>query len=144
MTRSFLSTLDTMRTMSTTARLTTLALATAMAALLAPRAVMAQERMTVAPQEQPVVLRGATIHTVTKGTITNGTIVLERGKITAIGGADVAVPRGAKVVDVSGKHIYPGLIDAYSTVGITEIGSVDMSNDINELGDFSCGFRQAI
>jgi hypothetical protein len=36
----------------------------------------AQERMTVAPQEQPVVLRGATIHTVTKGTITNGTIVL--------------------------------------------------------------------
>jgi imidazolonepropionase-like amidohydrolase len=44
-------------------------------------------------------------------------------------------------VDVTGKHIYPGLIDAYSTVGITEIGSVDMSNDINELGDFNPNVR---
>ncbi|MBK9410755.1 MAG: hypothetical protein IPN47_22440 [Gemmatimonadetes bacterium] len=43
------------------------------------------------------------------------------------------MPTGAKVVDVSGKHIYPGLVDAYSTVGITEIGAVDVSNDINEL-----------
>ena len=89
-------------------------------------------------------LRGATIHTVTKGTITNGTIVLDRGKITAIGGADVAMPRGAKVVDVTGKHIYPGLIDAYSTVGITEIGSVDVSNDINEIGDFNPNVRAEV
>lgn len=111
----------------------------AAAALPAPAA--AQVRMTVAPQEQPVVLRGATIHTVTKGTIQNGTIVLERGKITAVGGPEVAAPRAAKVVDVTGKHIYPGLIDAYSTVGITEIGSVDVSNDINELGDFNPNVR---
>jgi imidazolonepropionase-like amidohydrolase len=97
--------------------------------------------MTVPPQEQPVVLRGATIHTVTKGTIQNGTIVLERGKITAVGGPEVAAPRAAKVVDVTGKHIYPGLIDAYSTVGITEIGSVDVSNDIGELGDFNPNVR---
>ncbi|MDQ8158538.1 MAG: amidohydrolase family protein [Gemmatimonadota bacterium] len=140
-----------MRTMNNTARLTstgltTLALATAtvIAGLVAPRAASAQERMTVAPQEQPVVLRGATIHTVTKGTITNGTIVMERGKITAIGGAEVATPRGAKVVDLTGKHIYPGLIDAYSTVGLTEIGSVDMSNDISELGDFNPNVRAEV
>jgi imidazolonepropionase-like amidohydrolase len=114
---------------------------TAAAALLLPAPAAAQVRMTVAPQEQPVVLRGATIHTVTKGTIQNGTIVLERGKITAVGGPEVAAPRAAKVVDVTGKHIYPGLIDAYSTVGITEIGSVDMSNDINELGDFNPNVR---
>ena len=42
------------------------------------------------------------------------------------------IPRGAKIVDVTGKHIYPGLIDAYSTVGISEIGAVDMSNDMTE------------
>ena len=127
----------------TSTGLTTLALATAtvIAGLVAPRAASAQVRMTVAPQEQPVVLRGATIHTVTKGTNTNGTIVMERGKITAIGGAEVATPRGAKVVDLTGKHIYPGLIDAYSTVGLTEIGSVDMSNDISELGDFNPNVR---
>ena len=116
----------------------------ALALLLAPFAAGAQVRMTVPPQSQPVVLRGATIHTVTKGTIQNGTIVMEAGKITAIGGAEVATPRGAKVVDVAGKHIYPGLIDAYSTVGITEIGSVDVSNDINELGDFNPNVRAEV
>jgi imidazolonepropionase-like amidohydrolase len=69
---------------------------------------------------------------------------MERGKILAIGGPEVAAPRGAKVVDVTGKHIYPGLIDAYSTVGITEIGAVDVSSDINELGDFNPNVRPEV
>jgi len=103
----------------------------------------AQVRMTVPPQSQPVVLRGATIHTVTNGTITNGMIVLDAGKIVAIG-QNLEVPRGARVVDVTGKHIYPGLIDAYSTVGITEIGSVDVSNDIEEIGDFNPNVRAEV
>jgi imidazolonepropionase-like amidohydrolase len=103
----------------------------------------AQVRMTVPPQSQPVVLRGATIHTVTKGTITNGMIVLDAGKIVAIG-ENLEVPRGARVVDVTGKHIYPGLIDAYSTIGITEISSVDVSNDIVELGDFNPNVRAEV
>jgi imidazolonepropionase-like amidohydrolase len=89
-------------------------------------------------------VRGATIHTVTKGTITNGTIVMEGGKITAIGGAEVAIPRGARVVDAAGKHVYPGLIDAYSTVGISEIGAVEVSNDVNELGDFNPNARPEV
>jgi len=143
-TYSFHSTLDTMRTLHTNARRTAGLLAAVALGALAPAVASAQVMMPVAPQSQPVVLRGATIHTVTKGTITNGTIVLDRGKIAAIGGADVAVPRGAKVVDVTGKHIYPGLIDAYSTVGITEIGSVDVSNDITELGDFNPNVRADI
>ena len=112
-----------------------LALAVA-AALLVPRVADAQVRMTVPPQSQPVVLKGATIHTVTNGVLENGMIVLNAGKIVAIG-TNVAVPPGAKVVDVTGKHIYPGLIDAYSTVGISEIGAVDVSNDVNEIGDFN-------
>jgi imidazolonepropionase-like amidohydrolase len=115
-----------------------------LALLLAPFAAEAQVGMTKPPQTEPVVLRGATIHTVTKGTILNGTIVMDAGKITAIGGPEVAVPRGAKVVDVTGKHIYPGLIDAYSTVGITEIGAVEVSNDITELGDFNPNVRGEI
>jgi imidazolonepropionase-like amidohydrolase len=106
-------------------------------------AAQAQVMMPVAPQSQPVVLRGATIHTVTNGTIQNGTIVLTAGKITAIG-TNVATPPGAKVVDVTGKHIYPGLIDAYSTVGIAEIGAVDVSNDVNERGDFNPNVRAEV
>lgn len=125
------------------ARVVALALAASVGTLLAPDAAEAQVRMTVPPQEAPVVLRGATIHTVTNGVIQNGMIVMDRGKITAIG-TNVEIPRGAKVVDVSGKHIYPGLIDAYSTVGITEIGSVDVSNDINEIGDFNPNVRAEV
>ncbi len=135
--------------MHSTARASTrffasLSIALGATGLLTPTRVSAQVVIPTAKQEQTVVLRGATIHTVTKGTITNGTIVMTAGKITAIGGAEVAVPRGAKVVDVAGKHIYPGLIDAYSTVGISEIGSVEVSNDINELGDFNPNARAEV
>lgn len=113
-------------------------------ALLVASSAGAQVTMPVAPQSTPVVLRGATIHTVSRGTIQNGSIVLDKGKIVAIGGADVAIPRAAKIVDVTGKHIYPGLVDAYSTVGITEIGSVEVSNDIQELGDFNPNVRAEV
>ncbi len=103
----------------------------------------AQVRMTSPPQSQAVAITGATIHTVANGTIESGTIVFEGGVITAVG-ADVPVPAGAQVVDGTGKHIYPGLIDAYSTVGIEEIGSVAVSNDSRELGDFNPNIRAEI
>ncbi len=118
-------------------------LAAVLLAALVPAATEAQVMMPVPPQSQAVVLRGATIHTVTNGTIQNGTIVLNAGKITAIG-TNIAVPPGAKVVDVTGKHIYPGLIDAYSTVGISEIGAVDVSNDVTERGDFNPNVRAEV
>ena len=112
----------------------------AAAAILAPAALDAQVRMTVPPQAEPVAIQGATIHTVTNGVIENGTIIFNDGVITAIG-ADLDIPAGTRVVDGAGKHIYPGLIDAYSTVGISEIGAVDVSNDVNELGDFNPNVR---
>ena len=105
-----------------------------------PLALSAQVRMTVPPQSERIALRGATIHTVTNGVIQNGTIMFEAGKIIAVG-ANIAIPTGTRIVDVTGKHIYPGLIDAYSTVGISEIGAVDMSNDVNEVGDFNPNVR---
>ncbi|MDE2806111.1 MAG: amidohydrolase family protein [Gemmatimonadota bacterium] len=125
-------------TLARTASMAGVALAVLWA--MAPAAVGAQVRMTVPPQSEPVALRGATIHTVTSGVIENGTILLENGLITAIG-VDVEIPAGARVVDATGKHIYPGLIDAFSTVGIAEIGAVGVSNDINELGDFNPNVR---
>ncbi len=103
----------------------------------------AQVRMTVPPQSEPIALRGATIHTVADGTIENGTIVFQNGVITALG-TDVTLPPGTRVVDATGKHLYPGLIDAYSTVGITEIGAVGVSNDVNELGDFNPNVRAEV
>ena len=101
-----------------------------------PVELSAQVGRPVPPQRERIALRGATIHTVTNGVIQNGTIIFEAGKIIAVG-ANVAIPAGTKIVDVTGKHIYPGLIDAYSTVGISEIGAIEMSNDVNEIGDFN-------
>ena len=121
----------------------TLTVISAVVAPLLPSGATAQVRMTVPPQSQPIALQGATIHTVTNGVIENGTILFNNGVITAIG-TDVQLPAGTRVVDASGKHIYPGLIDAYSTVGISEIGSVDVSSDTNELGDFNPNVRAEV
>jgi len=123
--------------------MTTLAVISAVVAPLLPLTATAQVRMTVPPQSQPIALQGATIHTVTNGVIENGTILFSNGVITAIG-TDVQLPAGTRVVDASGKHIYPGLIDAYSTVGISEIGSIDVSSDTNELGDFNPNVRAEV
>lgn len=92
------------------------------------------------PQSRTIALTGGTIHTVTNGVIENGTIVFENGVITAVG-SDVAVPAGALRVDISGKHVYPGLVDAYSAMGLQEIGAVDVTQDTDELGDFNPNVR---
>ena len=131
------------RVLSRAGCMTTLAVISAVAAPLVPAGATAQVRMTVRPQSEPIALQGATIHTVTNGVIENGTILFDNGVITAIG-TDVRLPAGTRVVDASGKHIYPGLIDAYSTVGISEIRSVDVSNDTNELGDFNPNVRAEV
>ena len=70
-----------------------------------------------APQTRPgvVALRGGTLVTVTRGTIPNGTIVLRDGKIAALG-ANVTIPAGAEVIDVTGKFVSPGIIDAHSHI----------------------------
>ena len=121
----------------------TLTVISAVVAPLLPSSATAQVRMTVSPQSQPIALQGATIHTVTNGVIENGTILFNNGVITAIG-TDVQLPAGTRVVDASGKHIYPGLIDDYSTEGIKEIGSVHVSSDTNELGDFNPNVRAEV
>ena len=67
-----------------------------------------------------IAIRGATILTVTKGTIPRGTIVLRGGKIEAVG-ASVAVPPGAQVVEADGRFVSPGIIDAHSHIAADSI-----------------------
>jgi imidazolonepropionase-like amidohydrolase len=81
-------------------------------------------------------IRGATIHTLAGADIMNGTVVLQDGRITAVG-ASVAIPAGAEVINASGLHVYPGLFDASTSLGLTEIGAVDVTNDARELGDYN-------
>ncbi len=88
------------------------------------------------PQERAIALVGGTIHTVEGPEIPNGTIVFSDGKITALG-ASVTVPDNAERFDVTGKHVYPSLIDASTNIGLTEIGSVRATNDASETGSIN-------
>ena len=99
-------------------------------------ALEAQVPIPAPQQSETIALTGGTIHTVSDGVIEGGTLVFEDGVITAVG-SQVDVPAGARTVDVSGKHVYPGLIDGFSAMGLYEIGQVDVTVDLNELGSFN-------
>lgn len=87
--------------------------------------------------EAPVtVLRGGRVVTVSGPVLENGMVMMSGGKITAVG-SGLAIPAGAAVIDVGGQTVYPGLIDALSQVGLTEISSVPASMDVTEVRDFN-------
>ena len=87
-------------------------------------------------QAQIIVLRGGKLMTISHGTIENGVLVMEGGKIAAVGAADtVKIPKNARVIDVTGMTVYPGLIDSESHLGLTEISAEQMTNDTQETSD---------
>jgi hypothetical protein len=90
-----------------------------------------------------VVLRGATLHPVSGPDVAAGMLVMDGSRISALGGS-VAVPPGAREIDVTGRHIYPGLIDANTVLGLVEIGSVRGTVDITETGDINPNARAEV
>jgi len=87
-------------------------------------------------QQKPVVLRGGKLLTVSHGTIENGVVVIENGKIAAVGAASsVNIPKDARVIDVTGMTVYPGLIDSETQLGLTEISEEDSTNDLVETSE---------
>ena len=97
----------------------------------------AQAQPNVRPaavQKAPIVIKNATIHTGDGAVIENGIIVIENGKITAVG-KDVKIPAGAEVTDAGGKQVYPGLVLPTSNLGLIEISAVKASIDTKEIGD---------
>ncbi len=81
-------------------------------------------------------IRGGTIVPVTGADIPGGTVVIQDGKITAVG-ANVTVPAGATVIDATGLRVYPGMIESKTTMGLFEIESGAASmNDYQEVGRF--------
>ena len=87
---------------------------------------------------------GGTIHPVSGPDIVNGVLVMENGKIVAVGDQNTPVPAGAKKTDATGLHIYPGLIDADNEMGLTEIESIRATVDSREAGSFSPDLRTAV
>lgn len=101
---------------------------------------VAADAIPAAKQKKPIALVGGTIHTVSGDVLQNATIVFDKGRITALG-TNVTVPADAERIDVSGKHVYPGIIDSYSDMGLTEIGSVRGTIDFAETGAINPNVR---
>ncbi len=80
-----------------------------------------------------VALVGGTLHPITSPDVENGTLLLQGGRIVRMG-ADLPLPLGARVVDVTGKHVWPGMVAAYTGLGLIEIGSVRGTDDKDEIG----------
>ncbi|GAA0229488.1 amidohydrolase [Haladaptatus pallidirubidus] len=76
------------------------------------------------------------VHTVSEaGTIENGAVLFEEGKIVAVGAdSDVDVPEDAEIIDADGKPVTPGLVEAHSHAGMGEWGEPE-DGDVNELTD---------
>jgi imidazolonepropionase-like amidohydrolase len=110
------------------------------AALLAAGAVSASDQIPAPPQKQPIALVGGAIHTVSGQVIEKGVILFDKGKIVDMGTA-VAVPSNALRVDVTGKHVYPALIETNSQIGLVEINSVRGTVDLQETGTINPNVR---
>ncbi|MDX1674031.1 MAG: amidohydrolase family protein, partial [Longimicrobiales bacterium] len=89
-------------------------------------------------------LVGATVHPVTGPVIENGAVVVRDGRIEAVGpAAEVTVPSGARRIDVTG-HLFPGMTDLSTGLGLLEIGQVRTASDERETGTFNPHLRAMI
>lgn len=90
------------------------------------------------PQESVIALVGGTVHPVSGPTIEAGVVVIRGGLIDAVGpAAQVEIPADARRVNVEGRHVYPGLIDAVSPLGLINFGAVGQATDLMEVGRYN-------
>jgi imidazolonepropionase-like amidohydrolase len=91
----------------------------------------------------PVIYRGARIHTASGPVIKRGVLVVFKGKVLDVGTEnEVRLPANARVRDVSGKVIIPGLVDTHSHIGIFNRPAMGMGGDGNEItGPVQPGLR---
>src|SRR5437868_13410338 len=86
------------------------------------------------PQKETIALTHAAIHIGNGQVIEDGMIVFSKGKIVDVNTYS-AIIDNVKIIDCSGKHIYPGLISANTNLGLNEISGVRATRDEYELGD---------
>ncbi|MEM7199700.1 MAG: amidohydrolase family protein [Planctomycetota bacterium] len=118
-------------------------------ALLALTAAAAAQDLGVKapPQREAIVLTGATLHPVAGPPLADAAIRFVDGTIQWVGAAAEIVSvttEGDRIIEVAGKHIYPGFISAVTSLGLVEIGSISATRDETEVGDFTPEVRAAV
>lgn len=98
------------------------------------------------PQSKSILLRQATVHTGKGEVIENGAVGFRNGLIDFVGKA-TELPAGMaydSIADLSGKHLYPGLVACNTIIGLSEIEAVRAANDFAEVGTINAGVRSLI
>jgi imidazolonepropionase-like amidohydrolase len=90
---------------------------TAAAATLAKKTLTVKPGSYITPTPNEVLIKNATVLTVSKGTIKNGSVLIHDGKVAAVG-TNIAAPPAAMVIDATGKFLMPGIIDCHSHMAI--------------------------
>lgn len=103
----------------------------------------ASDQIPGAPQKKAIFIRNATVHTVSGETIQNGCVLFKEGKITEVG-VGLTAPADSDVIEGKGQHVYPGLMDSYSSIGLVEIDSIRASIDSTEIGSLNPNVRAAV
>ena len=88
---------------------------------------------------QSILLQGGTVHTMAGDTV-EGSVLIEAGKIREVGNVTATADQ---VVDISGLHVYPGLFNAFTTLGLVEISSVSATVDNAEIGGYNPHLKAA-
>lgn len=91
---------------------------------------------------QTIAITGGTVYPVSGPKIEHGTVLIRDGRIVAVG-AEVTIPAGATRIDAIGRWITPGLFHAGSTLGLSDVGSVDATNEAIHTGDVNAAFNVA-
>ena len=73
-----------------------------------------------ASERGDILIRNATVHTVTDGTMEGTDVLVREGKIARIG-QGLQAPRGVRVLDATGLHLTPGIIDAHSHIALSSV-----------------------
>lgn len=82
---------------------------------------------------EQLLLRNATVHTVSGATLSPGDVLIENGKIKEV---SAHIDSDASVIDLKGEHLYPGMICLDTSLGLTELAGVRATLDEHEVGDY--------
>lgn len=97
-----------------------------------------------APQNQSILIQGATAHIGDGTVIENSALGFINGKIAEVSRKNQTTGNYDTIIDADGLHLYPGFIALNATLGLVEIDAVRPTNDLDELGQFIPHIRSII